>query len=463
MTSSVFDEDAAHRVVRDAGLVVRREVLGDEYVDAAISRNAGTDGEVLQGFVSEVAWGSVWTRPGLDRRARSLTTLGMLVALNQHNELATHTRAALRNGLTRDEIVEVVVHATAYAGVPAGVAAMRVVQETLTEVLGPRVAEPDEPEAAERAGTGAPLPHRRVGFIGLGAMGGPIATNFLGAGQPLVIHDADPDVQERFVGDHVNAVGATGLGAFAECDVVVLVLPNSDIVDKVVLGEAGLLQHLRPGAVIVDMGSSVPARTQNLAARAADRGVAVVDAPVSGGVARARAADLAIMAGGDRGVLESVRPLIDSTAREIIHVGAVGNGHAAKALNNLLAANGFVAAAEVLLVGRRFGIDPATLLSVLNASSGRNQATETKFEKFVLTRTFDSGFAATLMRKDVGIALDLAAGEDVTTTVGAAVGKVWNDAVDDLPAGADQTEILRYLEMITGVALDGELTVPAGH
>ena len=438
--------DAAHRALFDAGVAVRREVLGDAYVDAALSRNVGTDGEALQHFVSEVAWGSVWTRPGLDRRSRSLTTLGMLVALNQHRELATHVRAALGNGLSRDEIVEVVVHATAYAGVPAGVAAMRVVQEELTAVLGPR----DSPDGSDGAG---PLPGKRVGFVGLGAMGTPIAANFLAAGQSLLVYDADAASQELFTSAHPDAVGAAGLSAFADCDVVVLVLPNSDIVDRVTVGDEGLLARLRPGAVIVDMGSSVPARTRALADLAGTEGVSVVDAPVSGGVARARQADLAVMAGGDEAILASVRPLIDATAREVIHVGPVGAGHAAKALNNLLAAGGFVAAAEALLVGRRFGIDPATLLAVFNAGSGRNQATETKYEKFVLSRTFDSGFTASLMRKDIGIALDLARSEGVPTLVGDTVGALWNGAVDCLGEGADQTEVMRHLERLSGVAL----------
>ena len=130
--------DDAHRAIFDAGLAVRKEVLGDEYVDAALSRNAGTDGEALQKYVSEYLWGSAWTRPGLDRRSRSLLNLGMLVALCQHHELSVHVVGALHNGLTRDEIVEAIIHATAYCGAPAGLSAMRVVQETLVAELGPR-------------------------------------------------------------------------------------------------------------------------------------------------------------------------------------------------------------------------------------------------------------------------------------------------------------------------------------
>lgn len=301
-----------------------------------------------------------------------------------------------------------------------------------------------------------PLPGKNVGLVGLGAMGGPIARNFVNSGQPLIVRDADAASQQRFLDSHPNAVGTTDFADFADfakCDVVVLVLPTSDIVDAVVLGEGGLLSHLQAGSTIVDMGSSIPDRTQKLAEVAAEQGIRVVDAPVSGGVARALKADLAVMAGGDADVVAEVLPLLRATGTAIIHVGPVGSGHAAKALNNLLAANGLVAAAEAMLVGRKFGIDPATLLSVINASSGRNQATETKYEKFVLSGTFDSGFAATLMRKDIGIALDLARSQDVSTVLGDTLGKIWETAVDGLAPGADQTEVVRYLEELAGVSL----------
>ncbi|MGG7102657.1 NAD(P)-dependent oxidoreductase [Rhodococcus sp. 24CO] len=298
-----------------------------------------------------------------------------------------------------------------------------------------------------------PLPGKSVGLVGLGAMGGPIARNFVNSGQQLIVRDADAASQQRFLDSHPSAVGTTDFADFAKCDVVVLVLPTSDIVDAVVLGEGGLLSQLQAGSTIVDMGSSIPDRTQKLAEAAAEQGIRVVDAPVSGGVGRALKADLAVMAGGDADVVAEVLPLLRATGTAIIHVGPVGSGHAAKALNNLLAANGLVAAAEAMLVGRKFGIDPATLLSVINASSGRNQATETKYEKFVLSGTFDSGFAATLMRKDIGIALDLARSQDVSTVLGDTLGKIWETAVEGLAPGADQTEVVRYLEEPAQVSL----------
>ncbi len=295
---------------------------------------------------------------------------------------------------------------------------------------------------------------RRLGHVGLGAMGRPIARNFARSARPLVVRDADTDAQQRFVDEHSGVTGAAGFADFSDCDAVVLVLPTSDIVDSVVLGEDGLLAHLRPGAVLIDMGSSVPTRTQRLARIAGEKGISFVDAPVSGGVAKAEQAALAVMVGGHTAVVDRVRPLLQETGQEIIHVGAVGSGHAAKALNNLLAANNMLVAAEALLVGRKFGIAPETLLAVLNAGSGRNQATETKYEKFVLSRTFDSGFAAALMRKDIGIALDLARDQGIEPVLGEAIGRVWDAAVDALEPGADQTAVVRYLEQAHGVSLE---------
>jgi 4-carboxymuconolactone decarboxylase len=127
------ESESAKQQLFDDGLVVRRAVLGDDYVSAALKKNADTDSEQLQQYVTQMVWGAVWTRPGLDRRSRSLLNLGILVALGQLHELSVHVVGARRNGLTRQEIVEAILHATAYCGAPAGLAAMRVVQETLTK------------------------------------------------------------------------------------------------------------------------------------------------------------------------------------------------------------------------------------------------------------------------------------------------------------------------------------------
>jgi len=122
----------------DAGLAVRREVMGDDFVDRALTRDLGTDSEAIQRHITETVWGSVWTRDGLSRRDRSLLNLGMLTALRAESELRGHVRGALRNGLSREEITEAIIHTSGYCGAPAALAAMRVVQEVLTEDLGPK-------------------------------------------------------------------------------------------------------------------------------------------------------------------------------------------------------------------------------------------------------------------------------------------------------------------------------------
>ncbi|HJQ83378.1 MAG TPA: NAD(P)-dependent oxidoreductase, partial [Candidatus Binatia bacterium] len=213
---------------------------------------------------------------------------------------------------------------------------------------------------------------------------------------------------------------------------------------------------LRAGAVLVDMGSSAPVGTVALGKELASRGVGMLDAPVSGGVARAEAGTLAIMVGGDAALLARCRPILAAVGGRIFATGGLGSGHAVKALNNLVSATGLVAAAEALLAGRRFGIDPGVMLEVFNASSARNDSTERKFGPFVFSRSFDSGFALDLMVKDLGIALDLAGATGVPLRLGAACRDVWLAAQAALGAGADHTEVVRWLEQVAGATLGRE-------
>ena len=158
------------------------------------------------------------------------------------------------------------------------------------------------------------------------------------------------------------------------------------------------------------MGSSEPLRTRELAQRAAARGVELIDAPVSGGVRGALAGSLTIMVGGDPAPVARCRPLLETLGRAVLHVGPVGAGHALKALNNLLSATHLLASCEALAIGRRFGLDPQVMLDAINVSTGRCASTERKLPDFVLTGSYDSGFALALMVKDVGIAVALGEG-----------------------------------------------------
>jgi 3-hydroxyisobutyrate dehydrogenase len=217
-------------------------------------------------------------------------------------------------------------------------------------------------------------------------------------------------------------------------------LPNSDIVEAVLLDE-GLLDRMAPGSVLIDMSSSDARRTLALGPKVAEREIDFADAPVSGGVARARTGELTVIVGAEEDVLERIEPLLRTMAANVFRVGGLGSGHAAKALNNLLSATGLLISVEAVEAGRRFGIDPETLLELLNVSTGMNHATKTKIDRYVLSGNFDSGFRAELMLKDLRLARAIVADAGLGTGLADAVVEQWAAANAQLPAGADQTEI----------------------
>ena len=290
----------------------------------------------------------------------------------------------------------------------------------------------------------------RVAFVGLGNMGDPIAANLVRAGYAVTGVDAVPGRAAEWA----QRVGAAYAGTAAEAargaDAVVTILPTSAHVASVV-DEVG--EVLAPGAVVVDMTSGVPEATRRIAAGLAEQGVALVDVAVSGGVARATDASIALMAGGDDAVLDRVQPLLDAVGRATFRCGGVGTGQAMKSLNNLVSAGGLLVAVEALLAGSRAGLDPATMVDVLNESTGMNNATKVKLKQFVLSGSYDSGFGLDLMVKDLGIALGVGAEHDVRTPLSEALVALWRDAAEHLGPGRDHTEIARAAEHTAGTPL----------
>jgi 3-hydroxyisobutyrate dehydrogenase len=300
-----------------------------------------------------------------------------------------------------------------------------------------------------------------IGFVGLGNMGIPMTRRLVAAGHRVRGFDTSAEAMLAFAdtgssdaGGGVTAVaeiGAVGVGA----DAVILMLPDSDIVERVLLGRlasepdpatgGGLLASLPAGATVIDMSSSDPARTQALAALTAAAGVTLIDAPVSGGVAGAQAGTLAVMVGGPAEAFERFQPVLGAIGSRVVHAGDTGAGHAVKALNNLMSAANLLVASEALVAGRRFGLDPAVMLEVINAASGRSPATENKWPNFVLTEKYDAGFAMRLMVKDIKLALGIERATGVTAMASEAVAAAWEAALADLPAGADHTAIARWL------------------
>ncbi|MFJ1299374.1 NAD(P)-dependent oxidoreductase [Pseudomonadota bacterium AL_CKDN230030165-1A_HGKHYDSX7] len=294
----------------------------------------------------------------------------------------------------------------------------------------------------------------KLGFVGLGMMGLPMLENLARAeGLDILAHDRAEAPFERLARHPAwqrSLRRADDLAALADRELVITMLPNSTITNAVIAGPDGLAGRLVRGATIVDMGSSNPADTRQLAAALAERGIGLIDAPVSGAVAKAATGTLAIMVGAAAPDLERVRPVLAHMGTTIIHTGAVGSAHAMKALNNYVYAAGLLAASEALLIADRMELDLGIFTEVLNASSGRNVATETKLRQFIVPGTFNGGFALGLMAKDLGTADSLQALTGVQAEQLALCTRLWREAREQLPATADNTEIYRYLRERAG-------------
>ena len=289
-------------------------------------------------------------------------------------------------------------------------------------------------------------------FIGLGRMGAPMARRHA-AQHPTVVFDVAAEAAAALAAE----LGVPAVASLADLpgdvDTVVLMLPDSRIVESVLEAD-GLLDRLPAGSLVVDMGSSEPASTRRLAELARGKGIGYVDAPVSGGVAKAVTGELSIMVGGDPADVARARPHLEPLGSAVLEVGPAGAGHAAKALNNLVSATNLAAAAEALTVARTFGIEPAVMVDVLNASTGRSQASEVKYPKHVLTGTWDSGFAMDLMVKDLGIAQALARAQGASTPVTDAAYATAVRAREELGGpGLDHTELARFYEVVNSAPL----------
>ena len=293
-----------------------------------------------------------------------------------------------------------------------------------------------------------------VGFVGVGNMGWPMAANLLKGGFTVAVADARREVANNFVQQLGGSAPDTLAQLAASSDVVVTMLPTSGHVAAVIAdGGDHVLAGLKPGSIVVDMTSGQPAVTQALAARVAAAGSVLIDAPVSGGVSRARTGELAIMVGGSVEAIERARPVLAAMGTTITRCGEVGAGQAMKALNNLVSAGGFLIGIEALLIGQKFGLDPGLMTDVINASTGMNNSTQKKFRQFVLSRGFDSGFSLALMVKDLSIALELAREGAVPAPFAAQCRELWAAASAMLGPGADHTALAQLPEVLAGIEL----------
>jgi len=291
------------------------------------------------------------------------------------------------------------------------------------------------------------IPPERVGFVGLGNMGAPMARLIAKAAYQVVAADASADAVERFAttAQCERAGSLKSLGS--SCRVVITMLPDGKVVREVLLGTNGVVAGLAAGSVLIDMSSASPVGTRELCAELAKRGFPLVDAPVSGGVKKAIDGTLAIMVGGESTAVARVRPLLEVMGK-VFPTGASGSGHAMKSLNNFLSAANLAVAAEAVIAGQRFGLDPANMIAILNASTGRNTGTDSKYPNNVLPRTFNSGFALGLMAKDLRLALEVARSSAAPAGLLEACAQIWEQAERQLGGRADNTEVVKYLESL---------------
>ena len=293
-----------------------------------------------------------------------------------------------------------------------------------------------------------------IGFVGLGVMGRPMASHLAAAGYAMTLYDVVPGLAPDLAATLAGAYAAsTPAELAARTDIVVTMVPNGAVVQALVEGEDGLLRGLRPGALLLDTSSSEPWLTEQTAARLAERGVAMVDAPVSGAEWGAKAAELVFMVGGAEADLERVRPLLEKMGKSIFHVGGLGAGHAMKCLNNLITSVNLLALSEGLAMGKRYGLDPEAMVDVLNVSTGMSWVAQTHIKQRVISRRFDDPFKLALMVKDIGIAMQLAESTGTPAPLSALTQKLWRAAADAAAPEASVSELVRWVERQSGTEI----------
>jgi 3-hydroxyisobutyrate dehydrogenase len=295
-------------------------------------------------------------------------------------------------------------------------------------------------------------PIKTIGFIGIGNMGWPMAANLVKAGFAVTVCDARPGHAAKFAAEVGGTAATDPVAAAKGMDCVVTIVPTSKQVADVA---AQIAPVLAAGALVIDMTSGQPGKTREIAADLAARGVAMIDAPVSGGVPRARTGELAIMIGGADADLDRAEPVLKAMGTSLHRCGGIGAGQAMKALNNLVSAGGFLMGIEALLIGQRFGLDAGKMVDVLNASSGMTNSSQKKFKQYVLNRQFDDGFGLELMVKDLGIALEVGRDTNTPTPFSALCREMWASALTAIGPGHNHTAMTQLSEKLAGETLGG--------
>ncbi|MDQ3911218.1 MAG: 2-hydroxy-3-oxopropionate reductase [Actinomycetota bacterium] len=284
----------------------------------------------------------------------------------------------------------------------------------------------------------------KVGFVGLGIMGKPMARNLIAAGHELVVYNRSQEKAEELAEQGAEVAGSPKEIA-EQSRVIITMLPDSPEVEEVLAGETGVFEGIREGSLVVDMSTISPVVTRQLAEQARKTGAGMLDAPVSGGESGAEEGTLSIMVGGAEEDFERVRPLFEILGQTIVHVGDSGTGQVVKACNQIVVALTIEAVSEALVLGSKGGVEPAKVIEVLSGGLAGNKVMEAKRENF-LSHNFNPGFRVELHRKDLGIAL--AAGREYETPLPATamVEQVLEALVAKGSGGKDHSAILTFVE-----------------
>ena len=292
---------------------------------------------------------------------------------------------------------------------------------------------------------------KNVGFVGIGNMGSLMARHLLSAGFDVIVADNDKLALKSFLSES-DAIEANSLEELArKSSVIITMLPNSDVVREVVMGDPTgsdcLLRGFQPGAVFVDCSTSEPWQTRNIGRELEKRGVKMIDAPVSGGRLFAFNGTLDIVVGGDQSTIEFCKPVFEAFSKDIFHCGDLGAGHAMKALNNFVNASVLISLVEALSVGQRFGLETEKMISsMIAATTGRNNPLEKKIVPNILTRRFDSGMDLGLLAKDTRIASDMAEKIGAYAPIAHLCSELWTAASEEIGKAEDQTCVAKLWE-----------------
>lgn len=280
----------------------------------------------------------------------------------------------------------------------------------------------------------------KVGFVGVGNMGKPMAHNLATAGFSLVVRDVSAAATGEFAAAHPGTVVASTPADFAGADLVVTMLPNGEVVQDALLNW-GIAAVLQPGAVVIEMSSARPDDTLHLQDVLAGKGIRVIDAPVSGGVPRAVTGELSIMVGGEDADIAKAQPVLRvlGDPERQFRTGRLGTGHAMKALNNFVGGAAYIATVEALAIGRRFGLDPGVMVDIINTSTGRSFNSEMVIAAHVVTGKYQTGFALGLLAKDVHIAASIAESAQLTAPMLTIADERWASALAGKGPGVDHS------------------------